>query len=260
MKSSVRIVTLGLLASLAGTSALHAAVITYTDSVFANADWEWQVIAQSAGTSGTVDGQVLAGGNPGAYRQHRMIWDASTGPFTSREMVFANLLTAFSYDPVEFGAIESLAIGYDVGGISSSLAIGYTGDFRPYLRQNDILYSLFGVEDRSSTVNGCTSVLNLSALASDWVSIDGAGLNPDFSVTGAAIEFGYRVRGGPLACNGANGCTSAQLISGIDNFSISITSRDLPPVTSVPEPGSVLMLAGGLLGLLVARRTRQRAA
>jgi hypothetical protein len=80
---------------------------------------------------------------------------------------------------------------------------------------------------------------SLGLTASDFVLITGAGpAHPDFSATGAAIEFGFGSSNGSC-CGGEN-----TVVSGVDNFSVTTH-----PAMAVPEPGSLAMLCLGLAGL-----------
>lgn len=246
--------------TLAVPCAARAATFTYLDTEFANGDWEAVgTVIQSPGTV-TIGGQITSGGNPGAYRQHTLAI-GPTSASQATQLVVASFGSLF-YDPSLNGAIDSLAISYDAGGIHQNSVTGMTTGFlRPYIRQGGEIFSFVtGNINNSAVIGEWNTYSHTSATATDWVSISDSVTRPDFSASGAPIQFGYRVSV-VITCpsTSTNGCIAGSLVSGIDNFRVAVTSLDLvdPTDTVVPEPTSMLLLGTGLVGL-AARRRRSR--
>lgn len=250
-----RILALAVMMTLALPAALRAGTITYFDTEFT--DWTYQIIQITGAFTDTPPVRVGTGGNGGAYREQTLSADRSAGGSTFAITV-ANFGGIF-YDPSVSGAIDGLTIGYDLRGIAADIDIDFSGLFRPYLQQAGTIFSLGTTINDQATFGAWTSYLNSSTSADDWFEIgvsESDSAKPDFSENGSVIQFGYRVGLG-MSCPANIGafCRAASLTSGLDNFSVSITSFDDQAV--VPEPATLALLGTGLV-VVGLRRWQQR--
>lgn len=192
----------------------QAAVITISDTTFSDADWTVHELTVT-NASQTVS-QVAVGGNPDEFRSMSHTLD----PGTSSLFVFHEF-TGSDYTPSTDGPITSLDYSEDQIRLTSFGAIGAN----PALIQDGTVYVGPDITF-SNDVWNTTSLFALSAADFD----DGAGGNPDFSLTGSAIGFGYQrwnTSGGALVKD-----------HGIDNWSVTLQTSP----SSIPEPGSMTFL------------------
>lgn len=252
----MRTLVLGVMMWLAVPSALRADSISYLDGDFSG--WESFVVTDTSDRTGTI-ARMSTGGNAGAYQQHTFFPRNQSVSAGSHRVALASL-GGIVYAPSATGAIESLVVGYDLTRISNNPAFSHAGQVRPYIRQDDVIFSLFfpgagAVEDPASVIGGWTPYDHTSTSASDWLATDGSGRQPDFSGTGTPLQFGYRILLTTL-CDSTS-CIGATLISGIDNYRVTVRYAD-PAV--VPEPALLLLMGTGLLANRVRRRLTRRTA
>lgn len=228
---STAIVIASLAVVYCGATAANADVV-FADGAFNNSDW---TVTQS---NGLIDAkQMNSGGNPGTYRQTRIL-------FGEEHDYALNVNQNFIYHPSTQGAITGLNFAEDTGAGN-----GLGGDYSPIFQQAGIAYF-----DPSSLETGSgSSWLHSSHTLklSDFTRFDGSVGTPDFTATGASIEFGYLVN--------VTGSGFFRSDSGIDNYVMTLVT---PATTAVPEPGAVALFVGmGVCGagLLVRRRFRQNA-
>ena len=208
-----------------------AASTTFYDGVLSNADWSGSIASQSGPPVSFTAQQVAAGGNPGFFRE---VGHTFGGPGS---IITSHLFTGGSYNPVTQGAIADIDFSADLflfnGGDSG--AVGYGA----LLSQGGTVYIAgFGTTTTPFWIGFSLSDLT----ASNFSKLSGAGpVTPDFSATGGVIQLGY------FASNGTGIARSTSTLSGLDNWSVTVT-------TAVPEPGTYALLATGLIGLLVRRR------
>jgi len=224
-----------------------AATVMLQDGTFSNSDWTATTYFQSGSVSGT-GAQVVSGGNPGAYRQLTFSWPQIASP--SNHTTFVANFGALVFNPSLSGEILSLQIEYDLARISGSANFTDTGGYRPVLLQGGNMFILTtGAQSLANNVNWTPhSVTSLSPL--DWSPITGFGSGqPDFSGSGAAITFGYRVSMGVNCPGGFTHCFAESVASGLDNFKVTITTADSR--SDVPEPSTAAMaaLSAGLAAL-----------
>jgi hypothetical protein len=227
--------------------ASHAfAAVTVSDGTFLDANWNLtQFLAGSGGS--VTGGQVLSGGNPGAYRN---VTDALTGGSPGL-VLGTSIYTPFTYSPGVSGAIATL--NYTEDAACTAGCFGQGQSTGPALLQGGKLYVL----GSSSVITGpgaawTTHALNnLTALDFGRVVVTPTSYfdntqRPDFSANGAPIQFGY------FRAN-STASVAYTLAAGIDNWQISIA-----PLTPVPTLGAMelalLTIALGLLGLSFVRR------
>ena len=147
------------------------------------------------------------------------------------------------------GAIGSLSFSYDLMFLGSTGITGASsGFYRPALRQGGINYVLFVPFD-STTSSGWTTFTHLSGSPLEWNDPTGT-LHPDFSATGGAISFGYRVGFG-VSC-GSTQCSAATSVGVLDNYVVQIDG--IPETSGVPEPASMWLAATSLALLRAVRK------
>jgi opacity protein-like surface antigen len=232
-----------------------AAAVSVSDSTFADTDWN--LTQFTGGTGGSVSaGQVLAGGNPGAFRD---LTDTLTGGGVGI-VLGTNIYTPFTYNPGVSGAIASLNYTEDAACTSGCFGDGQSTG--PVILQSGNLYILSsstlitgpGAAWAPHALSGLTA-LDFGLVNVTTTTIFDNTQHPDFTASGAPIQVGYfRANGtGP----GGGGYT---LAAGIDNWQITFVGAASIAVAPVPTLGNVgialLALAIGLLGLSFARRTR----
>jgi len=198
------------------------------DEAFNNTDWTSVVTLGSP--SSFVNGQVAAGGNPGAYRQT----DVTAGSTINS----THISSAITWDPSTQGALTILHFSFDGNYLSASPAVPI--DLEPILRQGGVIFAPNFDATPPPSLGGGWQNLQSSPLGQanfiDSSSFGGTGtLQPDFSATGGLIEFGYALGFGPGSFT-----TSA----GIDNYLVA------------PEPTTIWLLASGLVGLAFWRPQR----
>jgi hypothetical protein len=231
-------------------SPLVARAVTFSDGEFLNANWSGSIVAQTGVTPATLTaGQVLSGGNPGAFRRVEHAYGgAGSGSIISGH-VFSSV-----YDPATQGAIGSVQFELDLnlfnGGESNGVAFGalLTQGMSVYLAGHVLKCEPEGASNPScvsTTLNVWTEHDLGPFVAASFLNATGIGpALPDFSATGLPIQFGF------YASNGTGGPNRTATNSGVDNWSV-----DINPA-AVPEPGTLLLIAvaGGLTIVLTRRR------
>lgn len=199
--------------------------LVFFDGTFNDADWTVPVSHDFVGA-----GQVASGGNPGSYRLTRI-------SFNEQFDFAANLNGNFLYAPSAQGAITGLTFASDL--MTPNL---FGGSYFALARQAGVFYY-----DPSEPENASGNLWlhNSRTLGlGDFTRLDGAPGSPDFTSTGAAIEFGYLVI--------VAGAGFFESDTGIDNYSLTVSA------TAVPEPSSILSLVLGLAGLTLSYGMRRR--
>lgn len=216
--------------TLLALTAGHAqAVVTFSDSTFANSGW--QIQSETFGTSATAAGaQVTTGGNPAEARRVTLTRSAAEANIFALNL-FGNT-TATRYVPATQGAIASVSFTVDARFISGAAGHAlYVG-----LRQgssNFISAPLGLVSSDGTWATYATS--GLTAL--DFANVNGSS-SVDFSASGAPIRVGF------AAAFGAN--ATGSYVVDYDNFRVD--------VNQVPSPAGASVLAGSLV--ILARRRR----
>lgn len=225
-------------ALLAGITPAHAAVITLSSPDLAG--FSPTLVA----TGGTVTPTAASsGGNPGAYLTVTQQVNAGTPP--SPTQVSATWNSGQTYSPASQGAITNLDFLLDVRmffgfgeGQAASLALFQGGSV--YVSSNVL----------ANTTDWTTRQL-LGLTAASFTRLSGAGPTaPNF--TSGTIGFGM------YTANTSIG-NAYTIVSGYDNWRVVIRTQDVAPPTSVPEPGTLGLLALAIGGAAVSIRRRVRA-
>jgi hypothetical protein len=242
----MRTLLLGAICALAVQAmTADAAIVTFTDSEFSDADWTTAIFRQDPGIAYSAK-QVLSGGHPGSYLQFSGTYSGIVLPAIVLE---AHWLNGAVIDPTVDGAIQTLRYSADFGNITSNNNIL---EFYLALFQNGSIYGAggWGLQDSPLT---WYSLTDLSAPWFAFYRLTGTGPNnPDFSGAGAPIQFGF-ITGIYFTGTGSTGSK----VGGIDDFSVKIETT----AQAVPEPFTLLVWSGlGAMGLIAAWRRRKRAA
>lgn len=200
------IMLVALMASLA-----PAATITLQDGVFQNADWTTSVEIINGGGS-VIGFQVASGGNPTTFRRIENTLNSAIGTGVSNTVLGFHRFAGGVYDPSVGGPIMSLAYSEDSQRISGGVqACGLA------LRQGGVVY--YGPGFLTPTAFGTWVTTSQPALTAAQFDALAAGVqNPDFSVAGAPIEFGF-YRSNSTSTGGGGGTT----YGGIDNWNVVLT-------------------------------------
>ena len=217
-----------------------AQAVVISDTEFVTTDWAEQIVFNAQPVLPVFSvGRSATGGNPDAYRTIQHVY---TGPGS---MAVGHRFTKTSYDPSTQGAIATVDYNLDTLFVSQmGLSLPGAVGFSSAIFQNNSWYSTtlgtilppFGVWNSFS---------NIGVAASDFNLLLGSGpAQPDFSGTGAVIQFGF------MSSNGSASGGQNTVTSGADNFSVTIN-----PAT-IAEPGTLALFGLGLLGLGVTRRRK----
>ncbi len=197
--------------TLATAISAGAATVTLQDGTFANADWSTTVQVLNGG--GSVNAfQVAAGGNPGAFRRVENTLNSAIGTGFSNTVYAFHRFAAGTYDPAVSGPILSINYAEDSQRISGGVqACGLA------VRQGGIIY--YGPAFLNPTAFGTWATTTQSALVATQFDALAPGVqNPDFSVAGTPIEFGF-FRANSTSVGGSGGTT----YGAIDNWVVTLT-------------------------------------
>lgn len=200
----------------------HASAQTnLIDNEFLSADWTHAVLFSTPGASLDPVNRIAAGGNPGAYQQ------GSHSLIDLFQMIYSGhtCIGCGSVDPSATGPIFSIDVQYDRLDISDPIGFGMeTGVLARQGGQVFIRRMNASPQATWTTI----STTGLTDADAQWQMIDTSGPAPgapDFSTSGAVIEFGYYVRHIIPPVRGVpTGITEEW---GIDNFRIDICSPEL---------------------------------
>lgn len=199
---------LGMILISGGRDALGQSI---TDEHFFPSDWEF--VSDDIGPGGTsVVTRETTGGNPGGYRRVEIDLPSASGE--SRHFGFHKRL-GFSWSPDTQGAITSIQYSVDVRQFSGQQTVGLV-----IFQGGDIF-----IEGHPSGVGSAWETDTMSLVEENFSLYVGApgeisdpSVHPDFSRTGAPLEFGF------LAANGnPTGSGSLMTALGFDNWSVSLS-------------------------------------
>jgi hypothetical protein len=185
----------------------------FHDETFLDADWTTTTLAAGMGGS-ALAAQILADGNPGAYRSLTLMINAAQPGSASTFTSFSWKTTAV-YDPSTAGAIASLDYVRDErlfsgGGQGQGTAIAVRQAGSVYLAAHQILPNTTW-EHRAT--NGLTAT-DFALATSDQAAPPA---KPDFSASVSPLEFGFS-RSNSTSIGGPAYSTRA----GIDNWSVTL--------------------------------------
>lgn len=187
-----------------------AATVTFQDGTLADAQWTTAVETLFGG--GTANAyQVAAGGNPTAYRRLDITLNSAAGTGNNNTVFAFEAFAGAVHDPSTGGPI--LAVDYR----EDSLRIGaYVQACGLAVRQGGVIY--YGPSFLTPSAAGTWVTTTQSALvAAQFHTLASAGQHPDFSLTGAPLEFGcYRANS---TGTGSFGYTTG---GGIDNWRVDL--------------------------------------
>jgi len=214
--------------ALAANSSL--ADVTFYDGTFDPSDWELIEITDFPGEeTGTITAnQVLAGGNPDEYLEIT----TQLGSSGNYEYIggFFGFFSGGGYNPQTDGAIISVDYAADskwfeglLGGEGTGRALRQAGVIYLYLPCPNGPLLTSRSDWLQQTVTGITAEYFFTAYG--YPTCEGP--HPDFSITGAPIEFGF------FRDNSGLGY---QIVAGIDNWTLSVTSETIPVAIDI-KPG-----------------------
>jgi hypothetical protein len=190
----------------------------WSDADFADANWTTtKIYDTTAASDATVTAtQQTSGGNPGAFRKTTQQWTGGNG--VSAGLEAAHLLSSTIHDPARDGAIDHVDFSFDVIVISQQGGTAGVAIF-PLLVQNGVYFQYYDAGNpvvwTHKTFSGLT--------ATDFVNASAGArtgpLNPDFSSSGALIQFGY------ATANGSATGVPMTTVSGVDNWNVVLTLR-----------------------------------
>lgn len=209
------------------------ATIQFSDGGFDTATWVTETI--SAGGTFAVS-QSITTGNGEPSRHVDITTGGNVGDAVAIFSRYGNT-TDTRYDPLVFGAINSIELQMDYKSVSSTLA-GSGPDLYFGIKQGNVIYrATLGV---AVTPSVWTEFLHFGFTPADFVRADGGVGTLDFSATAVPLRFGFV----SVQTNGGTPFTTA---TEYDNFCVY--------VDNVPAPGAAML--AGVAGVLASRRRRR---
>lgn len=205
---STRNLILPLLAAVVMTAAAVAGTTSYSDGDFVESEWTTSVLTAGGGGSGSWSLEPT-GGNPDAFRRNTvdLLGEAA--------VAIAGLRNDAIYDPAVQGTIGAVDYSED----SRLIQGNAPGVFSyPLVSQGGTLYVVTGLFADSA---GWSTKSSTGLTAADFGRLTATltvipGDNPDFTTSGAPLQFGYAHLYAAEA--------SETAISDIDNWSVTIDS------------------------------------
>lgn len=220
--------------------------VQFSDSIFNDADWQTETI--TSGNGGTIAvRQRHAVGEVGAFREiTNTVYQTSRG--VNSNVIGLHWRVEASYDPQTQGAITAIDYSEDaslIQGFGEGQAAGLA------LRQNQQVY--LPVSRLITPEFNWTHKELRDLQEQDFVAIGTTDRHPDFSATGAPIQFGFFR---------ANTTTNSKysITSGINNWFVSINPTPIADAGKDASPLLGLIIAGvgaGLMLLVALRKQRQ---
>jgi hypothetical protein len=227
----------------------QADTVSFADGTFNDSDWEVAIFEH--GNGGVVTAaQSASGGNGGAFRRVHQTVNPVPPDDTSWIIVFHRRAGAI-YDPGSQGAIERIDFLIDYENLTECPIGGHGQAFGPAMRQDGEVYTRHSI---SGTPTSWNTLAAPGLGESDFGMVDPLSptggdptRHPDFSSSGATIEFGF------YTSNGTHGGGFTRCV-GYDNWSLTINSTCVEPPPSLvswwPGEGSAEDIQGSNDGTL----------
>ncbi len=214
--------------------AAFAGSVTFSDGTFNDTDWYADVIKYSGPSPSFSAYQAVSGGNLGAYRNVQQHYGGDGGIW------LGHWLDDATYNPSAQGAITTIDSSFDLilfdGGDSDTVA------YMILLEQDGVVYQAgYTLTTIEPTINQWVHHAYSNLTADDFLDVFSNTLHPDFSASGGLMELGF------ISANGTSGFSPTGTSSGIDNWSVSISSVPLPP--------AILFFVSGLLSIMGLRKS-----
>lgn len=225
--------------ALCTVSANVLAGVVYSDGIFNNTDWGFEVV--NVGTGGSANAtQSLATGNPGAARRVTITTGNAVGDGTYAIHRFGTT-NATRYVASTQGVVQSVNMSIDARFITGTFFGAGQGVYAQVKQGSNIYVAGLGV----TTSSGSWVTFSASGvLATDFIQISGTATPLDFSASGAPMRFGF------ASANGNGGSPYSTTVD-YDNFQLE--------VVSIPAPAASALAMLGITTLLLRRRTYHRA-
>lgn len=197
--------------TLATAGLALASTVTFQDGTFTNAQWTTTVEVLNGG--GSVNAfEVASGGNPTAFRRIENTLNSAIGTGVSNTVYGFHRFAGGVYDPATGGPILAINYAEDSQRIAGGVqACGLA------VRQAGVIY--YGLAFLTPTAFGTWATTTQTGLLAGQFDTLAPGVqNPDFSVAGAPLEFGFW-RGNSTSVGGGGGTTHG----GIDNWTVTLT-------------------------------------
>jgi hypothetical protein len=223
----------------------------YTDGTFTNGTWQSVALITSPDSSVTI-AQGSATGNPGNFASMQFSFFLTPSGVT-RTLQSAFIQNDFSWDPALDGSVGSINFSMDVKNLSSpGFSVPVSAFWRPVLRQSGNIFSVANSSLQPTT--GGTAFQSFAwnfTSASQWIQSGNASLAPNFSASGAPIQFGFRVEAS-IVCSGGGICGGTSLNEAMDNYRVEITAAE--QTSGIPEPSTWILATTSLVFFAGARR------
>jgi hypothetical protein len=193
----------------------HAGPSVIRDRAFLDADWTLTTFG--VGNGGSVEADQASMGNPAPSRRIRTMVNSAPSPSEFSSVTGVNLFGGAVYDPQAQGAFVDLDYFEDAlleQGFGDGQATGIA------LRQNGNVY----VRQVGTTPEFAWTAKKISGVTATQFALvfeggEDVNVHPDFSASGAPIEFGFMRRNSTSV--GANGY---QIVALIDNWTVLINT------------------------------------
>ncbi len=235
---------------LALASPVFAATV-YTDGTFTNGVWQAIDLQTSAGSTLSIT-QGSTTGNPGDFANVQFaITPTPTGQ--TKNINRANFRSDFLWDPSVDGPLGTMNFSMDVKNLGSTgYSILVSAFWRPVILQSGLTFTVLSSSLQATAGGSAFQPLTWNFTnASNWVNFENPALTPNFTASGAPIQFGYRVQTGVVCSGGSAGtfCPAATVSDAMDNFRVELTAAE--QTSGVPEPSTWALGIVGLAALAV---------
>jgi len=209
----------------------QGAVVIADPNMFAT-DYTGLTLANNFGACCATGISLSSGGNPGNHRFLRVALSSPGAAYVSERNVF-------TYNPATSGAISTISFSIDAYSVPAGSQVGFL------VHQNGNNYYHLG----HFPVTGTYSTDNLPGTLVNQFNLNFiSGINPDFSSSGAPIQFGYFAS--VLNVSGQN----IEASTFFDNFCVAVNGGDCAAAIAaanndVPEPGTFALFGTALLSI-----------